>query len=93
MKIAGPKTVIFKECIGIFILLVGGIIVMGLFVLVLAALMSLGTYVPALTSVATEGQNLVTGSFLAIIQYPLIFLILLVLGGYAVQRLGWDDGF
>jgi len=93
MEIAGLKTAIFKEGIGIFILLVGGIIVMGLSVLVLAAVMSLGTYVPALTPVATEGQKLVTGSFLAIMQYPLIFFILLVMGGYAIQRLGWDDGF
>jgi len=93
METAHLKTALFKECTGIFILLVGGIIVIGLSVLALAAIMSLGTFVPALTSVATEGRNLVTGCFLAILHYPLIFLILLVLGGYAVQRLGWDDGF
>jgi hypothetical protein len=93
MEYANLKASLFKECKGFCILLLGFVVVVGLLILALAAILSLGTYVPALTSIATEGQALVTGSFLAIMKYPLIFFLLLVLGGYVIQRFGWDEGF
>lgn len=93
MEYANLKASLFKECKGFCILLLGFVVIAGLLILALAAILSLGTYVPALTSVATEGQALVTGSFLAIMKYPLIFFLLLVLGGYVIQRFGWDEGF
>jgi hypothetical protein len=92
MEYTNLKASLFKECKGFCILLLGFIVVVGLLILALAAILSLGTHVPALTSVATEGQALVTGSFLAIMRYPLIFFLLLVLGGYVIQRFGWDEG-
>jgi MFS superfamily sulfate permease-like transporter len=93
MENANLKTSFFKECKGFCILLLGFIVVMGGLLLVIAAILSLGTYVPSLTPVATEGQTLVTGCFLAIMQYPVIFILLLAVGGYALQRLGWADWF
>jgi hypothetical protein len=90
MEYADLKVSFFKECKGFCILLLGFIIVMGWLILVFAAIQSLGTYIPSLISVATGGQNLVTGSFLAIMRYPLVFFILLVLGGYLLQRFGRD---
>nr|WP_320161659.1 hypothetical protein [uncultured Methanoregula sp.] len=93
MEYANLKASLFKECKGFCILLLGFLIVMGLLILALAAILSLGTYIPALTPVALEGQALVTGSFTAIMTYPLIFILLLVLGGYLLQRFGWDAWF
>jgi len=91
MECANLKTALFKECKGFCILLLVFIVVIGWLILILAGLLTLGTYVPDLVPVATEGQALVTGCFLAIMQYPLIFVLLLALGGFVLQRSGRAD--
>ncbi|MFA4876036.1 MAG: hypothetical protein WC586_01355 [Methanoregula sp.] len=90
MECASLKRSLVRECKGIFILLLAFIILMGVLMLLLAAMLSLGTWVPALIPLVSPGQTFVTGSFLAILHYPLVFLIIVVLGGYIIQRFGWD---
>ena len=90
MECANLKRSLMRVGNGACILLLLFIIFMGVLTLLLAATLSLGTWVPALIPLVSPFQSFVTGSFLEIMQYPLVFLLIIVLGGYGIQRFGWD---
>jgi hypothetical protein len=87
------KTTVFREGRAFFILLLGFLVFMGWLILVLTALLSLETCLPALSSVTVTGKDLVTGSFFAIMKYPLVFLLLLLVAAHILIRSGWDEWF